>query len=102
MRNPLSIWRELKYIYLKYIDSGLPLLGEEYAEERRSLLEDDGAICQSPILELVPSFHEACTLSEMCSLNKIGRDFAEFAARGLFPNVVGGPGIYTCTRKGRC
>lgn len=89
MKNPLSIWRELKHVYLKYIDSGLPLMGEEYTEERHSLFEDNGAICQAPILELVPLYTETATISQVCSSNDIEPDFADFARRGLFLEVGG-------------
>ena len=69
MDNPIKIWRGLREIYLKYIDSGLPLIRKELIQERRKLYEQGAAICQPPIIELVPSYEEVATLSEVCRLN---------------------------------
>jgi len=63
MNNPIKIWKELKDIYLKYIDSGLPLIDKRYIQERRKLYEQPGAICQPPIIELVPRYKEVSTLT---------------------------------------
>jgi len=86
MDNPIKIWRELKNIYLKYIDSGLPLSHDKLIKERRNLYEQGTAICQPPIIELVSSYEEVATLSEVCNDIDLCADFAEFAQCGLFPN----------------
>src|ERR1035437_1002321 len=88
MDNPIKIWRELREIYLKYIDSGLPLAYEKLIKERRSLYEQGKAICQPPIIELVTSYEEVATLSDVCNdrNNNIGVDFSDFAQCGLFPD----------------
>lgn len=87
MDNPIKIWRGLREIYLKYIDSGLPLIRKELIQERRKLYEQGAAICQPPIIELVPSYEEVATLSEVCRLNSIDLDFAQFAKQGLFSDI---------------
>ena len=89
MNNPIKIWRELKSIYLKYIDSGLPLNNENLVRERRKLYEEPGSICQPPIIELVPRYKEVATLMEACNELKIDADFVDFAKRGLFPDFRG-------------
>lgn len=89
MNNPIQIWRELKNIYLKYIDSGLPLIDKGYALERRELYNQQGAICQPPIIELVQRYKEVASLKEACNELKIDTDFAEFAKCGLFPDFKG-------------
>lgn len=89
MNNPIKIWRELRNIYLKYIDSGLPLINKNLALERRRLYEQPGAICQPPIIELVPRYKEVATLPEACVNLNIDSEFAEFAKCGLFPNFNG-------------
>jgi ATP-dependent helicase YprA (DUF1998 family) len=86
MDNPIKIWRELKEIYLKYIDSGLPLSHDKLIQERRNLYKQGTAICQPPIIELVPSYEEVATLPEVCNDKDLCADFAEFAQCGLFPN----------------
>lgn len=87
MDNPIKIWRELREIYLKYIDSGLPLNHKELIQERRKLYEQGVAICQPPIIELVPKYKEVATLSEVCVSAGIDLDFAQFAKQGLFPDT---------------
>lgn len=89
MNNPIKIWRELRDIYLKYIDSGLPLNDKNYTLERRKLYQQPGAICQPPIIELVPRYKEVATLNDACKMLNIGTDFAEFAKCGLFPDFNG-------------
>jgi len=89
MKNPLSIWRELRDIYLKYIDSGLPLKHPRLIEERKALLEERDVICKDPILELVPNYPEVMTLEEACKELGINREFSDFARRGLFPDSHG-------------
>jgi DEAD/DEAH box helicase domain-containing protein len=89
MNNPIKIWKELKNVYLKYLDSGLPLIDERYIQERRKLYETSGAICQPPILELVPKYDEVMTLQDACKHLSITPDFADFAKCGLFPDSDG-------------
>jgi len=89
MNNPIKIWKELKDIYLKYIDSGLPLIDKRYIQERRKLYEQPGAICQPPIIELVPRYKEVSTLKDICIMLGIETEFADFAKCGLFPNING-------------
>jgi DEAD/DEAH box helicase domain-containing protein len=89
MNNPIKIWRELKEIYLKYIDSGLPLIEEKLAEERRKLYNELGAICQPPIIELVPRYEEVSSITETCKEFSLNEEFAEFARLGLFPDNNG-------------
>lgn len=86
MNNPFDIWRELKRIYLKYIDTGLPIKYKQLEEERRYLLEEDDAICKNPIIELVPRYEDYCTLLQACQILKLNPSFAQFAKRGLFPD----------------
>ncbi|MBF0232532.1 MAG: DEAD/DEAH box helicase [Desulfamplus sp.] len=89
MNNPIELWHNLKEIYLKYIHSGLPLAENYYQDERQKLYEIPGAICQPPIIELVPKYEEIATLTEVCKQNGIDFDFANFAKSGLFPDNNG-------------
>ena len=91
MKNPFSIWRELRAIYLKYIDSGLPLKHAKLIAERKALLKVKNIICKDPILELVPNYPEVMTLAEACEELEISPDFADFAQCGLFPDAGGFP-----------
>jgi len=89
MNNPIKIWEELQQIYLKYIDSGLPLKHEKLIQERKKLLNEKDVICKLPIIELVPKYPEKIGLSEACAKLGISNDFADFARRGLFPDANG-------------
>lgn len=86
MNNAFEIGRQLKEIYLKYIDTGIPIKYKGLEEERRELLSESDAICKEPIIELVPRYKEFCTLSESCSRLNLDTRFAEFARQGLFPD----------------
>lgn len=86
MNNAFEVWRELKNIYLKYIDTGLPIKYKELENERKKLLREPEAICKQPIIELVPRYPEFCTLKEACDKLELDNRFAEFAKAGLFPD----------------
>lgn len=84
MNNPLKIHRELRELYLKYINSGMPFYEDCYNREREQLLLSEATICQPPILEIVPKYKEECTIEELCSNADIDQDFARFVNQGLF------------------
>lgn len=86
MNNAFEIWRELRSIYLKYIDTGLSIREPKLEQERTALLEEEDAICKHPIIELVPRYKEFKTLKETCNELEINPKFAEFAKQGLFPD----------------
>src|ERR1700721_2486718 len=84
MNNAFEIWRELRDIYLKYIDTGLPIKYKKLEEERKELLLEPDAICKNPIIELVPRYEEFCTLNQACNDLNLEKTFAQFAKTGLF------------------
>ena len=86
MNNPIKIFRELQNVYLKYINSGLPFSREEYINERNELMNEPGTICQPPIIELVPKYHEKATLKEFCLREGVSSDINYFVNTGLFVN----------------
>lgn len=95
MNNPIQIFDELFKIYLKYINSGLPFSHEEFNAERNALLEEKGTICQPPIIELVPKYHEKATLKQFCIDEKVSMDINAFVNTGLFgPNIHGERKLY--------
>jgi Distinct helicase family with a unique C-terminal domain including a metal-binding cysteine cluster len=89
MNNAFSIWRELRDIYLKYIDTGLPIKYKQIEEERKQILLEADAVCKSPIIELVPRYEEYCTLREACNKLSLDQSFADFSKCGLFPDLNG-------------
>jgi DEAD/DEAH box helicase domain-containing protein len=93
LNNPFSVWRELKDIYLKYIDTGLPIRYPQLEKERRALLLEPDALCKQPIIEAVPRYSPYCTLREACEQLGLDTAFADFAEKGLFPLIDGKPGM---------
>lgn len=89
MINPVKIGRDLKETYLKYLDSGIPLSNPKYVEERRALLEQNGVLMQSPIIELLRKYEGVATINEMCSELGISQDAADFLNMGLLRNEDG-------------
>lgn len=86
MNNPLLIFKEILSAYLKYINSGLPFFHDEYNQERNALLRESGTICQPPIIEMVPKYHEKATLKEFCQNEGVSIDINDFVNTGLFVN----------------
>lgn len=86
MNNPIKIFNEIFNSYLKYINSGLPFFREEYSNERNALVKEDGTICQPPIIEIVPKYHEKATLEDFCKNENVDIELDEFVNTGLFVN----------------
>lgn len=86
MNNPIKIFHEIFDAYIKYINSGLPFNREEYNQERNALIKEVGAICQPPIIEIVPKYHEKATLAEFCDKESISKELNDFVNTGLFVN----------------
>lgn len=86
MNNPIQIYNELRETYLKYISSGTPFFNEYYNEERNSLISEQGAICQPPIIEIVPKYKEYASLEDFCKNEEVNSELADFVQCGLFFN----------------
>ncbi len=84
MNNPVKIYEDLRNVYLKYINSGLPFSRNEYNEERNALMGEDGTISQPPIIEIVPKYKEYATLAQFCKDQNVPADIDEFISAGLF------------------
>lgn len=86
MNNPIKIFNEIFDSYFKYINSGLPFCREEYNLERNALIQETGTICQPPIIEIVPKYHEKATLKEFCINEHVSEELNDFVSTGLFVN----------------
>jgi DEAD/DEAH box helicase domain-containing protein len=84
MNNAFEVWRQIKKIYSKYIDTGIPLKRREFEDERRDLFDEANAIAKLPIIELTPRYPEYGTLAKACKELKLDERFAEFINIGLF------------------
>ena len=86
MNDPTKIYNEIKDAYLKYINTGLPFFQEAYNREREALLKEPGMLCQPPVIELVPRYHEQATLAEFCEREGVDPEINDFVNAGLFTN----------------
>src|SRR6185503_15830480 len=56
MNNPLALFRNLRDLYLRYLDSPFDLRYSDLVRERRTLLDRDGYLWREPLIEPVPSY----------------------------------------------
>lgn len=95
MSSPITIHDSLRDLYLRYLDSAMPLRHEALNSERQELFRADGSICQPPLIEPIPRYTETVTLAKACEdlaaahathpIAKTLGEFASFASCGLFP-----------------
>ncbi|MFO0818003.1 MAG: DEAD/DEAH box helicase [Pirellulales bacterium] len=93
MRNPITVFDELREMYLRYLDSPFDLRYPDLVHERRQLIDQDGRIYRHPLIEAVPAYRKcdetfdqiAHTLLDPTWTTGLVDELAEFVARGLFP-----------------
>ncbi len=85
-KDPISLSQGLHDLYLRYLDSALPLREASLMEERRKLFSTPGAIFQQPLFEFIQRYSEAGTLSQISQATGLSSEFSEFVASGLFPS----------------
>jgi hypothetical protein len=54
MKNPLALFRNLRDLYLRYLDSPFDLRHPDLSRERRDLLDRDGRLWREPLFEPAP------------------------------------------------
>lgn len=86
LNEPITLTRNLKEQYLRFIDSVLPLRYQSLADERRKLLDQPGILYQEPLIEPIRRYQSSKTVAELCKELGLSADFAEFSGRGLFPS----------------
>ncbi len=89
MTNAFEIWRELREVFLRYVDTGLPIRHKLLESERARLLKEKNAVSKLPIIELVPRYTEYKTLLETCEDLQLDKRFIQFSKAGLFPDRKG-------------
>ena len=85
MNDALGLAERLNDLYVRYIDSAMPLRDEQLHSERQALLREPGRLSQSPRIEFVPRYTEDCELITACDRLSISSDLAALSACGLFP-----------------
>jgi len=56
MNNPLALFRNLREMYLRYLDSPFDLRNLDLSRERRKMLDRDGRLWREPLFEPVPHY----------------------------------------------
>lgn len=85
MNDPIGLANHLSDLYLKYIDSAIPLRDEWLHQERGDLLRAAGRLRQEPRIEFIPRYQETDNLHAICNQLGLGPDLADLADCGLFP-----------------
>jgi len=85
--DPIALSEGLLDLYLRYLDSALPLRQSSLMHERRKLFSNPGTIFQPPFFEFIQRYQEAETLADIGRAAGLNPDFDEFAACGLFPRA---------------
>lgn len=93
MNNPLLLFRNLRDLYLRYLDSPFDLRYPDLVRERRTLLDRDGYLWREPLIEPVPSYPVCGQNFQGVARNLLGSnwgawaadEFADFIACGAFP-----------------
>ena len=86
MKDPISIWTDLKTNYLRYLKTGIPLISSKLDAEREKLFQEASGgqttLWHQPYFELMPTYPSGKSIAEITSLPK---GFADFTKLGLFP-----------------
>jgi|SRR5215213_46828 len=95
MKNPVSVFNNLRETYLRYLDSPFDLRYDALIQERRQLVDQDGRIYRNPLIEAVPAYQKCDETFSQVSQSLLGphwsqnliNDFTDFVALGLFPTA---------------
>lgn len=93
MRDPVSVFQNLRAMYLRYLDSPFDLRYEDLVNERRDLIDQDGRIYRHPLIEPVPAYRKCGEALDRVAPLVLGpawpapiiQDFIDFVQLGLFP-----------------
>ncbi len=104
MNNPIAIFETLRETYLRYLDSPFDLRYPDLVAERRALLDCDGRLYRTPLIEPVPSYASsgqsfpaaAAAMMSGHSSAALIADLSDFVSEGLFPI---GRELYTHQRE---
>ncbi len=94
MNNPLALFRNLRDLYLRYLDSPLAIRYDELRDERRALLDVDRRMWREPLIEPTPvyptsggDFPEVVhALLDGSWGNALAGEIADFLSPSLFPD----------------
>ncbi len=93
MNNPIALFRNLRDIYRRYLDSPLAIRYDALRDERRALLDQDRRLWREPLIEPVPAYPScgadfAATMHELLDGlwgHEVAGEVADFLGPSLFP-----------------
>lgn len=80
-RNPSALYDSIREAYLRYYDTAFWLRDEKLRDERRALLEADGAVFTDPLIEPVLPYSPAESIADVCA--EVGLSAAVADSLGL-------------------
>ncbi|MCU1338043.1 MAG: box helicase [Bryobacterales bacterium] len=93
MSNPLTLFDDLREMYLRYLDSPFDLRYPDLLRERRALLNTDGRLFRQPLIEPIPAYQSSNNTFQGIAQSLLGpswsaadiADLANFVTLELFP-----------------
>jgi ATP-dependent helicase YprA (DUF1998 family) len=93
MSNPISLFNDLREMYLRYLDSPFDLRYPDLVTERRALLGVDGRIFREPLAEPLPAYESTNQTFQAIAQARLGgawapgdiADLSDFVSLELFP-----------------
>ena len=93
MRNPITLFNNLREMYLRYLESPFDLRYQDLVRERRQLLNQNGRIYREPLIEAVPTYEKCPESFPPVAQSLLAshwnpaliNDLAAFTDLGLFP-----------------
>jgi len=93
MSNPLTLFDDLREMYLRYLDSPFDLRYPDLLTERRALLNTDGRLFRQPLIEPIPAYQSSNNTFQGIAQSLLGpswsaadiADLANFVSLELFP-----------------
>jgi hypothetical protein len=93
MSNPLTLFDDLREMYLRYLDSPFDLRYPDLVAERRNLLNIDGRLFRQPLIEPIPAYQSSNNTFQGIAQSLLGpswnaadvADLANFVSLELFP-----------------
>ena len=82
--GPSAVCDGLMDLYLRYIESSVPLQDRRLREERRQLLAKPGVLHREPLYEFLPGYRAVEPLAQAAADLGLSSDLAAFARCGLF------------------
>ena len=85
--TPISVYDELRSVYLRYFDTAHWLRDPRLMAERRRLLEQPGFLFTDPLLEPVLPYDATIPLADVCSEAGVSARAAELVGKRALPRV---------------